>query len=111
MLFCITANYTPQALNALMDDPNASRFEAVKKLVEAAGGKVIAMYSTVADGPGAMLIFEVPDPTSAPSISGVITASGAVKDIRLMRLLSQDEVVSVRKKAADIRGSYKAAGQ
>ena len=29
MLFCITANYTPQALNALMDNPNTSRFEEI----------------------------------------------------------------------------------
>ena len=111
MLFCIMANYTPQALNGLMDNPNTSRLEAAKQLVEAGGGKVVAMYSTVADGPGAMLIFDVPDPITAPSISGVIAASGAVQNIRLMRLLSQDEVVNVRKKAAQLRGSYKAAGK
>jgi uncharacterized protein with GYD domain len=109
MLFCITANYTPKALNALMDNPETSRLEAAKQLVEAAGGRVMAMYSTVADGPGAMLIFDVPDPGVAPSISGVIAASGAVQNLRLMRLLSQEEVVNVRKRAAQLRGSYKPA--
>src|SRR5262245_24701797 len=108
MLFCLTANYTPQALNTLMDNPTINRPEAVKQLLQAAGGTVISMYSTVADGPGAMVIFDVPDPSSAPAISGVVAASGAVHNIRLMRLLSPDEVTKVRQKAAQIRGSYKA---
>ena len=47
MHFCITAQYTPQALNAIMDDPNTNRYEAVKKLVEAAGGKLVSMCSTL----------------------------------------------------------------
>lgn len=111
MLFCLTATYTPQALNALMDNPAVSRVAAVTKLVEAAGGKLVAMYSTVLDGPGVMVIFDVPDPASAPAISGVAVASGTVRDVKLMRLLTPDEVVNVRTKAAQLRGAYKAAGQ
>ena len=62
MHFCLTAHYTPQALNNIMDDPKTNRYEAVKKLVEAAGGKLVSMYSTAADGPGVLMIFDVPDP-------------------------------------------------
>ena len=40
MLFCITANYTPQALEAMGKNPNTNRREAVEKLVTAAGGKL-----------------------------------------------------------------------
>jgi len=111
MLFCITANYTPQALNALMDEPESSRLAAVQQLLEAAGGRVVNLYSTVADGPGAMLIFDVPDPGAAPAISGVIAASGAVQNLRLTRLMSPDEVVGVRKRAAQLRASYRPAGR
>jgi len=110
MLFCITANYTPQALNALMDNPNTNRLEAVNKLVTAAGGKVVALYSTSSDGPGAMLIFDA-DGDAASAISGVITASGSVTNIKLSRLRSHEEVGAIRHKAAQIRGSYKPAGQ
>lgn len=53
-----------------------------------------------------MAIIDVPDPTVAPAISGVVMASGAVKDIKFFRLLSQDEVVAVRKKAAELRKAY-----
>ena len=38
MHFCITAHYTPQALNSIMDDPNTDRHAAVKKLIVQAGG-------------------------------------------------------------------------
>jgi uncharacterized protein with GYD domain len=78
MHFCATAQYTPQALNAIMENPTTNRYEAFKKLVEAAGGKLISMYSTGADGPGVLAIFDVPDPAAAAAISGVVTAGGAV---------------------------------
>ena len=55
MHFCFTAQYTPHALNAIMENPTTSRYEATKKLVEAAGGKLISMYSTGADGPGVLI--------------------------------------------------------
>jgi len=106
MLFCITATYAPKALNALMDNPTTSRVAAVTNLLEAAGGKLISMYSTVRDGPGAMVIFDVPDPTMAPAISGVIMSSGSVRDIQLMRLMSPEEVTGVRTKAAKLRSAY-----
>jgi uncharacterized protein with GYD domain len=59
MLYCITANYTPNALQAMAKNPNFKRSEAVEKLVTAAGGKLVAMYGTIVDGPGAMAIIDV----------------------------------------------------
>jgi uncharacterized protein with GYD domain len=46
MHFCLTGQYTPRALNNIMENPTTNRYEAAKKLVEAAGGKLISMYST-----------------------------------------------------------------
>jgi uncharacterized protein with GYD domain len=111
MHFCITAQYTPQALNSIMDDPNTNRFEAVKKLVEAGGGKLISMYSTAAEGPGVLIIFDMPDPEMAASMTGVAMAGGAIHNIKLTRLMTQDEVKSVRQKARQLRGAYKAPGK
>ena len=50
MLFCITANYTPKALDAMGKNPNTNRREAVEKLVNAAGGKLVAMYGSRCNG-------------------------------------------------------------
>jgi uncharacterized protein with GYD domain len=111
MHFSITAQYTPQALNSIMDDPNTDRYAAVKKLVEAGGGKLLSMFSTAAEGPGVLIIFDMPDPEMAMSMTGVAMAGGAIHNIKLTRLMTQDEVKSVRQKARQLRGAYKAPGK
>ena len=72
---------------------------------------MVALYSTASEGPGIMAIVDVPDASSAMAMSGVLTASGAVHSVRFMRLLLPEEVANVRKKAAQIRGAYKAPGK
>jgi hypothetical protein len=42
MLFCIMADYTPRALNAMRENPTTNRREAAEKLAEAVGGNIIA---------------------------------------------------------------------
>ncbi len=39
MLFCITANYTPKAMEAMAKNPNTNRRQAAEKLMTAAGAK------------------------------------------------------------------------
>ena len=51
MLFCITANYTPKALEAMAKSPNTNRRVEFEKLLTAAGAKLVGMYATMADGP------------------------------------------------------------
>ena len=111
MLFCITAQYTPQALNGMLDDTTTKRLEAIKQLLEAAGAELISMYSMAADGPGVLLIFDTPDPDMAPSIAGVAVAGGGVQNLKLTRLWTPDEIATVREKGRQIRGAYKAPGK
>jgi uncharacterized protein with GYD domain len=110
MLFCLTANYTPKALNAMREDPTTSRREAVEKLVTAAGGKLVDMYGTMAEGPGALVIFDV-DAVAAAAITGIAASSDGVQNVKLMRLFSGDEVTAIRQKRKQLHGSYKAPGQ
>ena len=102
---------TPQALNSILDDPNTDRYAAVKKLIEAGGGKLISMYSTASEGPGVLMIFDMPDPEMASSMTGVAMAGGAIHNIKLTRLMTQEEVKSVRQKARQLRGAYKPPGK
>ena len=110
MHFCMTGQYTPKSLNSIMDDPKTNRYEAAKNLIEAAGGKLISMYSTPADGPGVLVIFDVPEPSAAPAITGVVVAAGTLQNVKLTRLLTQDEVMQVRQKASKLRASYTPPG-
>ncbi|MGC1356769.1 MAG: GYD domain-containing protein [Xanthobacteraceae bacterium] len=111
MHFCFAAQYTPQALNGMMDNPTANRFEAAKKVIEAAGGKLISMYGMPANGPGVMVIFEAPDQTAASAVSTVVVASGGLQDVKLVRLIAQEELVQIRQKASQLRGAYKPPGK
>ena len=101
-MFCITANYTPKALEAMGKNPKTNRREAVEKLVTAAGGKLVAMYGTIAEGPGAMVIFEA-DPAVAPAIAGVGASSDGVSNVKMQRLLSGTKCAPSGKKELSSR--------
>lgn len=111
MHFCFTAQYTAQAINSLMDNPTANRYEAAKNLIEAAGGKLLSMYSTAANGPGILAIIDVPDGNTAPALSGVLVGSGALQNPTLTRLWTPDEITQIRQKASQLRGAYKPPGK
>ena len=111
MLFCLTADYTPQALNAMRENPNTNRQAAAEELLSAAGGKLVAMYGRASNGPGVMVIFDVDDPAMAPAITGVVVSSGAAQNVELTRLFTMEEVTGIREKARQIRGAYKPPGQ
>ncbi len=110
MLFCITANYTPKALEAMAKNPNTNRREAVEQLLTAAGGKLVAMYATISEGPGAMVIFEA-DSGVAPAIAAVAAASDGITNVKLQRLFSGDEVRTIRQKRIELQKSFRAPGQ
>jgi uncharacterized protein with GYD domain len=110
MHFCLTGQYTPRAINSLLENPNQNRAEIAKKLIESAGGKLVSFYSVPAEGPGVLTIFDVPDPAAAPAIVGIVVAAGTLHNVKLSRLLTQDEVIQVRQKAGKIRASYSAPG-
>ena len=105
MHFCITAGYTPKAMQAMAKKPNTNRRDAFEKLVKAAGGKVVAMYATMTDGPGAIAIFDC-DPAAAASVGAVIASSDGVHSFKMVRLFTMEEVIGIRKKRIELQGSY-----
>ncbi len=111
MLFSLTAEYTPQALNAMRENPNTNRQAAVEQLLEAAGGKLVGMYGRSVNGPGVLVIFDVSDPDMATAICGVAVSAGSVQNAQMTRLFTMQEIVGIRQKAKQIRGAYKPPGQ
>lgn len=110
MHFCLTGQYTPRALNAILENPTTDRREAATKLIEAAGGKLVSMYSFASDGPSVLVIFDVPDPSMAPAISGLTVTAGTLQSVKLTRLFTQDEIKQVRQNAVKLRSSYSPPG-
>jgi uncharacterized protein with GYD domain len=109
MLFCLSVNYTPKGLEAMGKNPKTNRRDAVEKLLKAAGGKLVSMYATIADGPGAMVIFDI-DPAVAPAIVAVAASSDAVQNIKMQRLFTNDEMMAIRAKRVELQASYAAPG-
>jgi uncharacterized protein with GYD domain len=108
MHFCLTGQYTPQSLKNLMANPQASRYEAAKSSIEAAGGKMIAMYGMPAEGPGVLVIFDVPEPgAAAAAIAAVVISAGVLHNVKLVRLLTMEEVTHVRQIASKVNAAYK----
>ena len=110
MLYCISANYTPKAMQAMAKKPNTNRSEAFEKLVKAAGGKLVGMYATMTDGPGALAIFDA-DPGVAASVGAVVASSDGVHNFKMVRLFTMDEVIGIRKKRIELQKSYSPPGE
>ena len=110
MLYCISASYTPKAMQAMAKNPNTNRRDALEKLVTAAGGKLVAMYGTMVDGPGAMAILDV-DPGVGAVIAAVVASSDGACNVRAQRLFTMEEVIGIRKKRIQLQASYSPPGE
>ena len=106
MLFCITANYSPKALEAMAKSPNTNRRVEFEKLLSAAGAKLVGMYATMADGPGAIAIFDA-EPAVAPAVGAVVASSDGVQNFKMVRLFAMEEVIGIRQKRIQLQSSYK----
>ena len=106
MPFRITADYTQQAIANLRDDPTINRRETEEHTLEAAGGgKVVAFYAHVANGPGALAIIDT-DPTAAMALGGIVPPSGGVQNMPIERLLARKESMAIRQKAGKLTKTY-----
>ena len=110
MHFCITANYTPETLKAMAKNPGASRPAAIEKLLDAAGGKLVCMFHTIAEGPGAIIIFDA-EPQKAMAMAALVTSSGAMHNIKFQRLATAEEVVEIRRTRLELEAAYAPPGQ
>ncbi|MGH6680839.1 MAG: GYD domain-containing protein [Bradyrhizobium sp.] len=110
MHFCLTGQYTPRALSSILENPSTDRQEAARKVIEAAGGKLVSMYGFASDGPSVLAIFDVPDPSAAPAICGLTVQAGTLQNVKLTRLFTQDEIKQVRQNAVKLRSSYRPPG-
>ncbi len=84
MLFCLTANYTPKALDAMSKNP---KNQPPRSSREATGppqrqvGRHVRYYCR---GPGAMAIFDI-DPAVAPAVVGVAASSDGLHNVKMQR--------------------------
>jgi uncharacterized protein with GYD domain len=98
-------SYTADAWARQLVNPT-NRVEAVRPVIEAAGGKVVAAYFAFGDA-DVVLIAELPDNISAASLSLVFSAGGSVSSCKTTVLMSISDGVAAITKAGQIAGNYK----
>ena len=95
-LYMSQFGYTPEAWAALARNPE-DRSEAVSRLAEAVGGRLISLYYSFGEYDG-VIIIEAPDEKAAASAVLAAVAAGHLRTIKTTTLLSvEDTVASLRK--------------
>ena len=100
-----TGSYTREAMQALIKKPE-DREAAVRKVVEAAGGKLHHAFVSLGSS-DFLLIAEFPDDTSAVAVSLAVGASGSVSSGMTTKLITMAEFAKAQKKAGKVAARYK----
>jgi len=99
-----TANYSLQAIQAMVKRPH-DREAAARKAIEAAGGKML--HAFVALGSSDIVILgEFPDDTDMVAVTLAVGASGSVTNAATTKLLTFSQFADAMKKAGQIAKAY-----
>lgn len=100
-LYMYQAAYTPESVATQIRDPG-DRFEAVRPVFEAMGGKIVV--GGYPSGEYDMLaIVEAPDDTTAAGFALAVIAGGAVRSAKTIRLANGQEWVESLRKAQRVQ--------
>ncbi len=102
--YLFQVSYTADGWAKQLANPG-NRVEAVRPVIEAAGGKVVCAYYAFGEA-DVVLIVDFPDNVSAASISLVFAAGGAVSACKTTVLMSIDDGMNAIRKAGTISGKY-----
>jgi uncharacterized protein with GYD domain len=100
--------YTKESMRTMVRHPE-DREEAARKVVGAAGGRLLSFYWMLGDHDG-LAIYEVPDATGAAGVSAAISASGRIAELRTVQLLDSAEVRRSLELAKEVAAEYEPPG-
>ncbi len=104
-----TFSYSKEAVKGLVSKPE-NRIEAVRPLIEAAGGKLIDAYYTLGESDG-IIITEFPADVDALTVSMAVGSTGAIADLRTTSLIQIEDAMKAAEKAGTLTGAYRGPGQ
>ena len=99
--------YTSEAMKALIQKP-VNRFELVAKAIEQLGGKIEGGWFAFGEY-DFVLVFQMPNNTSAAALSLAVAAGGAIQNGRTIPLMTIEEGLEAMKKAGT--SSYRPPGK
>jgi uncharacterized protein with GYD domain len=101
--FMSQVTYTASALKAQIDNP-VNREDAVRKLIEAAGGTFHSMFYSYGKY-DAVILSEGSDETIIGTMA-IVKGTGAFEKVEMTRLYTGPEKMSAFKNAARLKASY-----
>jgi uncharacterized protein with GYD domain len=101
--------FTQTYVKGLVDAPE-DREPAIRKLIEAAGGKLVAFYFTTGDS-DFELVAEGDDSESLLAALMATTAAGTVSDVTTVRAWTGAEFKAVAAKASTVATAYRPPGK
>jgi uncharacterized protein with GYD domain len=101
--------YSREAIQGMIKSPE-DRTEAVSKLAQSVGGKLLWYYVTFGDYDW-ILAIEAPDERAAAAAVLAAAAGGGVTDLRTTVAMTPAEAMQAFKKAGELAGSFRSAGQ
>jgi uncharacterized protein with GYD domain len=96
--------YKDRQIQALVDNPH-DRYEIIRQLFEAFGGKLHQFYFAFGDYDG-VLIAEFPDNASATACLLTVAKGGAVDKLKTTVLISPKEALKAMKQASATKTGY-----
>jgi len=94
-------SYTAEGTKGLIKEGGSKRRDAVRQMVEKAGGKVIAFYFALGDS-DVVGIADFPDTATAAALSLAVNSSGAV-NLQTTVLITAEEMDAATKKSVGYR--------
>lgn len=98
-------SYTADAWAKQVKHPS-NRMEAVRPVIEAAGGKVVNAWFAFGDS-DIILVVDLPSNEAAAALSLAFTSGGALANIKTTVLMSIEDGLGAIKKAGTLAGGYK----
>ncbi len=102
--YLFTANYTTDAVKAMVAEPQ-DREVAARKIIEALGGTLHQFFFALGDT-DIVAIIEVPDDKDMVAGSMIISASGNFSKASTTKLMTSSEAMEAMSKANATLGAY-----
>jgi uncharacterized protein with GYD domain len=99
--FLLTGSYTVDGVNRLIEQGGSKRRQEVEQAVNAAGGRLEALYWAFGDE-DVYLIADVPNSISMAALSLAAAAAGLIQP-KTVVLMTPEEVDEATKQSSDIR--------
>jgi uncharacterized protein with GYD domain len=106
--YAVIGGYTSEAWAKMIESPG-DRVAAVKKVCDAVGAKIDQFYWSFGED-DYMVIVDAPDDITAGAISVAVGSSGSLRNLRTIKLITQEEGRKLLEKAKAAKAVYATPG-